>query len=132
MTSDNTPEPVIGEAPPTTNVWLSNLWYDRIKFLTQILLPGIGALYVGLALLWGFPEPEKVSGSIVVITTFLGLFLGASSKQYQNSDARFDGAILISPHPEDENASNLNVRLDPAALANKDEVTVRVKHNDFL
>lgn len=130
--SENTPDPMVGEAPPSANFWLSNKTYDRLKFLTQILLPGLGTLYVAVALLWGLPEPEKVSGTIVAVTAFLGLFLGASTKQYQNSDARFDGAILISPNPEDENASNLNVRLDPAALANKDEVTVRVKYNDFL
>ena len=130
--SENTPDPMVGEAPPSTNVWLSNKTYDRLKFLTQILLPGLGTLYVAVALLWGLPEPEKVSSTIVAVTAFLGLFLGASTKQYQNSDARFDGAIIITPHPEDENASNLNVRLDPQAREYRDEVTVRVEHRDLL
>ena len=129
--SENTPEPVLGEAPPSANVWLSNKTYDRLKFLTQIILPGAGTLYVGLALLWGFPEPEKVSGSIVVITTFLGLFLGASTKQYMNTDARFDGTINVSPDPDDENATNLNVQLDPAAIVDKDEVVVKVNKRNL-
>lgn len=130
--SENTPQPVVGEAPPSSNVWLSNRAYDRLKFLTQIVLPGLGTLYFALAVLWDLPKPEEVVGTIVAFTAFLGLFLGASSKQYKNSDARFDGAIVISPHPEDVNASNVNVQVDRASLEQKDEVTVRVKHRDLL
>jgi len=133
MQDDLNPEPVVGDAPPTANTWLSNSAYDKLKFLTQVVLPGVGALYFALAGIWGLPAAEQVVGSIVAVDAFLGLFLGASTKQYMNTDARFDGAVNISPHPEDpENASNLHVQLDPASLAEKDEITVKVNRDNLV
>ena len=129
--SENTPEPVIGDSPPSANTWLSNSVYDKLKFLTQIVLPGIGTLYFTLSGIWHFPNPEEVVGTIVAVTAFLGLFLGASTKQYMNTDARFDGTINVSPDPDDENATNLNVQLDPAAIVDKDEVVVKVNKRNL-
>lgn len=125
--TQNTPDPVVGSAPPEATTWLSNDAYDKLKFLTQVLLPGVGTLYFALSGIWGLPHPEQVVGTIVAVDAFLGLFLGASTKQYLNTDARFDGAVNISPHPDDpENATNLHVQLDPESLADKDEITVKV------
>ena len=119
-------EPVFGEGPPAANTLLSNKLYDRLKFLAQVLMPGVAALYFGLAAIWGLPKAEEIVGTITVLDTFLGLFLVAGARQYQNSDARFDGAIRVENF-EAEGYSNLNVRLDPDAIADKDEVTVKVK-----
>lgn len=130
MTDNINEEPVVGDAPPSANTWLSNEVYDKLKFLTQVILPGVGALYFALAGLWDLPSADAVVGTIVAVDAFLGLFLGASTKQYMNTDARFDGAVNISQHPEDENASNLHVQLDPTSLAQKDEITVKVNRAD--
>ena len=119
-------EPVVGEAPPTARVWLSNRVYDRVQFLAQVFLPGLGTLYFALAPLWGLPKAEEVVGTIVAVDAFLGLLLGASKLQYRNSDARFDGQILLSPG-EDPDTTDLRVQLDPIAVDQKDEVTVKVK-----
>lgn len=118
-------EPVVGDAPPQANTLLSNKVYDKLKFLAVILLPALGTLYFGLAGIWGLPKAEEVVGTIVVLDAFLGVLLQLSNKSYQNSDARFDGAINVESF-EDEGYSNLNVQLDPAAIADKDEVTVKV------
>jgi hypothetical protein len=71
---------------------MSSTTYDRLKFVALVLLPGLGALYVALSGFWGFPEPEKVAGSIMAVDTFLGLFLKSSSTQFkavqQANDAR--------------------------------------------
>lgn len=56
--------------------------YDVLKWLDMIGLPAIGALYAGLAKIWGFPFPEKITGTITVICTFLGSILAISSSQY--------------------------------------------------
>lgn len=127
MNDEYTPEdPTFGEAPPTANTLLSNKVYDQLKFLAVILLPALGTLYFGLAGIWGLPKAEEVVGTIVVIDTFLGVLLQLSNRSYQNSDARFDGQINVETF-EEEGYSNLNVKLDPAAIADKDEVTVKVK-----
>lgn len=64
---------------------LSNKVYDKLKWVVQIVLPAIGALYAGLAIIWGkdaFPNSTEVVGSIALLATFLGSVLGISSKAY--------------------------------------------------
>jgi len=62
---------------------LSNLWYDRLKWLCQIGLPAFIALFVGLNQLWGFTEyGEQIAGSLALVATFIGSLLGVSSKNY--------------------------------------------------
>lgn len=61
---------------------MSNATYDKLKFIAQILLPALGALYFGLAGIWGFPYGEQIVGTITVIDTFLGVILGISSANY--------------------------------------------------
>lgn len=61
---------------------LSNAWYDRLKFVAQILLPALGTLYFALAGIWGFPYGEQIVGTITAVDTFLGALLGISTYQY--------------------------------------------------
>lgn len=66
---------------------MSNKVYDVLKWIAQILLPAIGALYFALAQIWGpnvFPYAEQIVGSISAIDVFLGALLGISSAQYKN------------------------------------------------
>lgn len=62
---------------------LSNVWYDRLKWIAQILLPALGTLYFALAGIWGFPYAEAVVGTITAVDTFLGVLLGISTMQYK-------------------------------------------------
>lgn len=129
---DETDEPVVGDAPPRANVLLSNDVYDKVKFLAVILLPALGALYFGLAGIWGLPKAEEVVGSIVVLDTFLGVVLQISSKQYEGSDARYDGQIFVVPRADDEHGfqtTDLNVSLDSEAVATKKEITVKINRS---
>lgn len=123
--SENTPDPVIGDAPPKANVLLSNALYEKFKKSSLFILPAIGAMYFGLAQIWGLPYGEEVVGTIAVIETFLGVLLGISNKQYNNSEDKYDGQIDVSPS-DDEETSNLNVSLDPEAIAGKSEILVKV------
>lgn len=61
---------------------MSNKVYDGLKWVAQILLPAIGALYFALADLWGLPYPTEVVGTITAIDAFLGCVLGISSSSY--------------------------------------------------
>lgn len=62
---------------------MSNRVYDVLKWIAQIALPAIGALYFALADLWGLPYPTEIVGTITAIDTFLGVILGISSSSYR-------------------------------------------------
>ena len=61
---------------------LNNKVYDILKWIALIVLPAIGALYFGLAKIWGLPYGEEIVGTITVIDTFLGALLGVSTNNY--------------------------------------------------
>lgn len=63
-------------------ILFSNKTYDILKWIAQILLPALGALYFGLAQIWGLPYGEQIVGTITVIDTFLGVILGISTSNY--------------------------------------------------
>ena len=64
---------------------MSNKVYDILKYLAQIVIPAMGALYFGLARIWGLPYGEEIVGTIAVIDTFLGAVLGISTAQYRKA-----------------------------------------------
>lgn len=63
-------------------ILFSNNAYDILKWIAQILLPALGALYFGLAQIWGLPYGEQIVGTITVVDTFLGVILGISTSNY--------------------------------------------------
>lgn len=105
---------------------MSNKTYDVLKFVTQILLPGIGTLYFALSGIWGFPNAEQVVGTITAVVTFLGLLLNVSSKTYQESASRFDGVVNVEQPSDERTLYSLEVSGDPAEIANKNEITLKV------
>ena len=70
---------------------LSNKVYDVLKWIAQIVLPALGALYFGLSQIWGLPYGEDIVGTITVIDVFLGALLGISTVQY-NKEVRNEKA----------------------------------------
>lgn len=61
---------------------ISNKTYDILKWVAQILLPGIGTLYFALAGIWNLPLADQIVGTITAIDAFLGLLLGISTAKY--------------------------------------------------
>lgn len=61
---------------------MSNKVYDILKYIALIALPAAATLYLGLAAIWGLPYGEAISGTIMLIDTFLGTLLGVSTKKY--------------------------------------------------
>ena len=59
----------------------SNRVYDVLKWITVLVLPGLGTLYFALATIWGLPYGEQITGTISAVVTFLGAILGISSAQ---------------------------------------------------
>jgi len=65
---------------------MNNKTYDILKWVAQLLLPALGALYFALAGLWGFPYGEQIVGTITAVDAFLGAILGLSAVQYNKEN----------------------------------------------
>ena len=65
---------------------MSNIVYDILKYITQIILPATATLYFAISGIWGLPYAEEVVGTITAIDTFLGVMLGISSAQYKKAN----------------------------------------------
>ena len=65
---------------------MSNKVYDILKYIAQIVLPALGALYFALSTIWGFPYGEQIVGTITAIDAFLGALLGISTVQYKKKN----------------------------------------------
>lgn len=81
---------------------MNNKTYDVLKFIAQIVLPGLGTLYFALAGIWGFPYGEQIVGTIAALDAFLGLLLGLSSAQYYKNGKDIDGTLMIDSSGDTE------------------------------
>lgn len=112
-------------AEPEKKPFLSNTTYDRLKWVALVGLPALGALYFALAPLWNLPKADEVVGTVVAVDTFLGLVLGVVTKNYNNSDAAFDGAL----HVDDQDTRlihQLEITTAPEDLGQKDSIKLKV------
>lgn len=60
-----------------------NKIYDILKWVTMIVIPGLGTLYSALAAIWGFPLGEQIVSTCAAVTAFLGVVLGISNYNYK-------------------------------------------------
>ena len=61
---------------------MSNKTYDILKYIAQIVLPALAALYATLSGIWGWPFGEAIVGTISAIDLFMGALLKIKSDQY--------------------------------------------------
>ena len=61
---------------------MSDKIYDILKYIAQIVLPAIAALYAALAGIWGFPYGEEIVGTISALDLFMGTLLKISQTKY--------------------------------------------------
>jgi len=61
---------------------MSEKVYDILKALCTVILPAIGALYVGLSSIWNLPYATEIAGTLAAICTFIGAIIGIDSKKY--------------------------------------------------
>lgn len=103
---------------------LSDSAYDRLKKIVQIVLPAVSSLYFGLAQIWGWPGAEKVVGTLAIVTTFLGVVIGISAREYIRSGAAGEIHIIENPNGPDGVAVDLGEA--PGVVADKDAVLLKV------
>lgn len=112
---------------PVTKPFLSNVAYDRLKFIAQILLPALGTLYFGIAALWGLPKATEVIGTITAIDVFLGILLGLSTSSYNKSDLASDGELVVDTQDPLKDTYSLVVSTPLAELETKKAITLKVR-----
>lgn len=112
----------------TTNgkVMLTDTSYSIGKKLVQVYIPAVSSLYFGLGNIWGLPSVEQVVGTLAVLATFIGVCLGLSSKQYDSSEAAYDGKIVVETGEEGKKLYSLQLDGDPNDIDQKDSVTFKV------
>ena len=101
--------------------------YDALKYIALVILPGIGALYFGIAQIWGLPKPGEVVGTITVIDTFLGVVLGLSSTAYKKSDAPYDGVMNVLEKPDGGLTLDLALNGSAEDLADQRAISFKVQ-----
>lgn len=99
--------------------------YEFLKKFVQIILPGVASLYFGLAQLWNLPNVEAVMGTITLLATFLGLCLGVSSKTYNETEAKYDGSLVIQPGDDGSTVRLQNVNVK--SLEEKGHILLKVE-----
>lgn len=104
---------------------LSNTAYDRLKNVALVVLPATGALYAGLAQIWGLPAGEEVVASIVVVDTFLGVVIKIGDASYNASSSKYDGAVIVS-EDEEKQTFSLVLNADPSEIAKNNELRFKV------
>ena len=105
---------------------MNNKAYDILKYIAQIVLPGLGTLYFALAGIWGFPYGEQIVGTITAVDAFLGLLLGLSSAQYYKDGKDTVGTVTIDPVLETAEFDFSDVNTEE--LLNMKQVKVKVEN----
>lgn len=99
----------------------TNDTYDKLKWVAQFLLPGIGTLWFTISSIWGLPYGEQVLGTITAVDLFLGGLLGLSSKNYNG-----DGVMIVDTSNPEKDIYRMELNDPLEDLANKDSVTFKV------
>lgn len=101
--------------------------YDWLKWLAQIVLPGLGTLYFTLAGIWGLGAGDKVVGTIMAFDLFLGVLLGISQAAY-NKAVESGGELHITA--DGQKLFKLDGdQMDIDGLGDKKEVRFKVVKN---
>ena len=100
--------------------------YDILKRLVQIVLPAFGVFYMSIGAAWDLPGTSQVSDTIIALCTFIGVILGLSSRSYNKSDAKYDGALDITQNDDGSKVYSLNLNNDTSILDSKKNVNFKV------
>ena len=104
---------------------ISDTTYDNLRRTGEYVLPALAAFYFGLSQIWGFPYGEEVVGSIALLNIFLGVVIGAFRSKYNNSDAKYDGEMIVSEDDE-RKLYRLELNEDVESLDDKKEISFKV------
>lgn len=112
---------------PTHEHLLTDKQYFILNNLAVVVFPAVGTLYFALAQIWGLPAAEQVIGTIVALDAFLGVLVKVGEASYDNSTAKFVGAINVAELP-DKTVYTLAMNHEPETLKNMDKATFKVNN----
>lgn len=120
-----TPESVPANVP--RDYIVTNRLYDVLKPVTALYLPGVITLWLTLVAIWELGYGEQVALTLGGINVFLGVVLQGASRSYNNSTAKYDGFIELTPssNPGQVDA-RINVDKTGEVLAGKKQVLLNV------
>lgn len=105
---------------------ISDGLYKKLKFLVQVVLPAFSTLYFTLGNVYHWDNVEQVIGTLAAVATFVGVVLGITSKNYNNSDLPFAGTIHITESPEGVKTYSLIMNGDPEDIDTLTDVKFKV------
>jgi len=111
-TTSKMPPPSAPLTPKPVGVFRS-VTYNHLKKVVTLYLPAFATFYLTLDSIWGLPNPEGVVATSVALATFLGVLLNVSSKRYDKSDWKYDGAVNVAVNNEGKKTITLEVNGDP-------------------
>jgi Putative phage holin Dp-1 len=114
------------DVPSESKKFLSENLYNRLKFFSLIVLPALTTLYFTLGTMWEWGNVQQIMGTMVALNTFLGVILGISTKRYNDSDAKYDGNIVITESESGGKLYSLEVNGDPSEIDLKKTVIFKV------
>ena len=77
---------------------LSNISYDRMKWLALVFVPAFEVLILTLGKIWGIPYYSEIGASVAALGVFLAAILGVSSRNYYNEIGE---AVAADPEEDD-------------------------------
>ena len=100
--------------------------YDRLKWVSLVLLPALGTLYFAVGQIWHFPAVEQVVGTITAVDTFLGLLLTRSASAYK--PPKVVGDLVVTQDLDGTvSGMRLEATVDPLVLPDTEKVAFDVK-----
>lgn len=85
------PSVEVATTAPRTGLIMKNSTYDKLKFVAQILLPAIAALWATISAIWNLPLADQIEQTITAVVIFidaiLGITLAKASSDYHKGDA---------------------------------------------
>jgi len=110
-------------------VQLSDEQYDVLRRFVELVIPGLGALYAAVALLWGWGYIAEVAGTATAVTVFGGVVLKFARQGYEPPkeipEGGYDGKVVedvINGEPVLRVALNENATEN---LFNKDRIVIK-------
>lgn len=107
---------------------LSNSTYDKLKPAAALLFPALTTFWLALATIWHWDNREEVAGTLAAVNTLLGVVLLVASKLWNKSDAKYDGVINVTEHPDGFKTASLELKNyeNPGDVVAQDQAVFKV------
>lgn len=110
----------------TSTKLLSDRTYDVITKAATLILPLIGALYLGLGQIWGLPAVEQVVGTVAVLNVFAGGLSAVAKKMYDVSGDKYVGMVNVTTSETGKKLYELDMGDQLDRLDQMSEITFKV------